>query len=104
MDRINANPTCPTKSAVNYVVGVHELAPILRSFNAFGIFYEFAEKCANNNKSSKHVVKSIEAVKGLDSDIVFLILSDSFCLYLRGDEIAERKRFIKSEEIICCSY
>lgn len=95
MDRINSNPTCPTKFAVNYVVGIHELAPVLRSFNAFGIFYEFAEKCANNKNPSKVVVKSIEAVKGLDSDVVFLILSDSFCLYLRGDEIAEQKRFNK---------
>lgn len=95
IDRIKSNKSATSKAAVNYIVDLHDLAALLNAYKAFGLFYEFAEKCTTSGGSAKYLVRSIEAVKGLDSNVVFFILNDSFYYYFDVDNVSKSKRYNK---------
>jgi len=95
IDRMKSNKSATSKAAVNYIVGLHDLAALLNAYKAFGLFYEFAEKCTTSGGSAKYLVRSIEAVKGLDSNVVFFILNDSFYYYFDMDNVSKDRRYNK---------
>jgi len=95
MEQLNYFPENPSKSAANYVIRKHDLSGLLRKNNAFGIFYEFASQCSQEKSTNATVVKSIESVKGLDSDVVFFILTESFINYLNHTNIPVESPFNK---------
>lgn len=84
------------KMAVNNIIRKHNLSGLIgERKDLFAIFYTFAEACISTEHQVKYIVKSIEAVKGLDSDIVFFILTDSFINYLDGVNLTKDQHFNK---------
>ncbi|HEH4466364.1 TPA: AAA family ATPase [Citrobacter braakii] len=95
IEKIKSDKSAPSKAAANYIIRQHDLAGLLKSYNAFGILYEFAEMCSNLGETAKYLAKSIEAIKGLDSNVVFFILNDSFYHYFDIDNIPKEKTYNK---------
>ncbi|MDS7905614.1 AAA family ATPase [Klebsiella pasteurii] len=96
VERIKQFPDTPNNQAANHIIKIHDLSALLRGFkNGFALFYAFSESLANKGTTTNYLVKSIEAVKGLDSDIVFFILSNSFTQYLCDENIDKKNRFNK---------
>lgn len=84
------------QAAVNNIIRKHNLSMLIGNRkDIFATFYNFAESCISTKHQERYIVKSIEAVKGLDSDIVFFILSDSFINYLDGTNIPKAQHFNK---------
>ncbi|HEJ7061397.1 UvrD-helicase domain-containing protein [Serratia marcescens] len=93
LDELNLNDY---KTSVNSVVRKHNLGGILGYYKeGFAIFYEFAKSHAGVDKQNKIIAKSIESVKGLESKVVFFVLSNSFINYLCGIEIGKEKKHNK---------
>lgn len=83
------------EKSVRNVVKKHNLGQTLKNANAFGIFYEFAKNSVNTQQGNAQPIKSIESVKGLESDVVFFVLSNSFVKYLDGKEVANAQKHNK---------
>lgn len=82
--------------AVNNIIRKHNLSNLIgERKDLYAIFYSFAQACISTECKEKYILKSIEAVKGLDSDIVFFILNDSFISYLDGANITKDQHFNK---------
>lgn len=95
IERLNTIPEISKNSAANYIINKHNLSGLLRKYNGFGVFYEFSEQCLQERNTDITVVRSIESVKGLDSDVVFLILTESFVNYLNHINSPVKKPFNK---------
>lgn len=95
MEKIKSNKLAPSKEAVNHIVRQHDLSFLLKAHNAFGMFYEFAENCSTLEVTAQYLVRSIEAIKGLDSNVVFFILNDSFYYYFDVDNVSKERKYNK---------
>lgn len=84
LDSIRTGLGNEDNKAANFVIRKHNLADLLRRKKGFAIFYEFANQCSTERVKNLTIVKSIESVKGLDSDVVFFILTESFINYLNN--------------------
>ncbi|HZG13378.1 MAG TPA: UvrD-helicase domain-containing protein [Kurthia gibsonii] len=94
--RIKQFPDTPCNQIANHIIKIHDLSSLLGGYkNGFALFYSFTESLLNKDATTNYIVKSIEAVKGLDSDIVFFILSNSFTQYLCDEHIDKENHFNK---------
>lgn len=95
IEELTCFPENPSNSSVNNVIRKHNLGELLKANKAFAIFYDFASQYVIEKPSKVTVVKSIESVKGLDSDVVFFIITESFIKYLNHINVAVKNPFNK---------